>query len=191
MQLNAYTEKDTTKWPAHIQGLPSSPSIYFSALATTRAAAGGFDKQYALEHDFNLELAKAAKAKGVSTYVLISSANANPNSSFGYVRMKGEIEEYVKALNFDHTIIVRPGLIGGNREESRPSEAVIRGVAAVLGKINTYWLKDFWAQDAEVIGKAAVNAALKVNRGELKEKVILMNAKEIIQYGRTDWEDLK
>lgn len=184
-------EKDTEKWPAHIRSLASKPTIYFSSLATTRANAGGFDNQYKLEHDFNLELAKAAKENGVKTYVLISSASANSKSSFGYVRMKGEIEEAVQAMEFDHTVIIRPGLIGGTREESRAAEAPLRWVAAGLGHISTHYLKDFWAQDADVIAKAAVSMALKANRGELKDKVVYLHAKEIIKYGREEWQDLK
>jgi len=43
-----------------------------------------------------------------------------------YTRMKGELEDSVNALGFDHTIILRPGLIVGGREESRPTEFVIR-----------------------------------------------------------------
>jgi uncharacterized protein YbjT (DUF2867 family) len=127
----------------------------------------------------------------VKTYVLISGANANAQSSFGYIRMKGEIEEFVKAQDYDHTIIIRPGLIAGTREESRPAEAALRGVAALAGRISTHWLKDFWAQDADVIAKAAVSAALKAENGELKDKVFVMGAKEIIEYGRTNWVDLK
>lgn len=105
--------------------------------------------------------------------------------------MKGEIEEGVKALDFDHTIIVRPGLISGTRQESRPAEAVIRGIAAVAGKISTHYLKDFWAQDADIIAKAAVRTALMADKGEIKEKVILMAGSDIIKHGRTEWTDLK
>jgi hypothetical protein len=191
VKFDSFVEKDTEKWPAHIRSLASKPSIYFSALATTRGNAGGFENQYKLEHDFNLELAKAAKENGTRTYVLISAANANPKSSFGYIRMKGEIEEAVKAMDFDHTIIVRPGLIAGNRQESRPTEAPIRWLAAGLGHISTHYLKDFWAQDADVIARAAVNTALKANNGELTDKVLYLNAKEIIKYGREEWKDLK
>jgi hypothetical protein len=191
VRFNSFVEKDTEKWPTHIRSLSPAPSIYFSALATTRGNAGGFENQYKLEHDFNLELAKAAKESGVKTYVLISGANANAKSSFGYVRMKGEIEEEVKAMNFEHTIIVRPGLIAGYRQESRPMEAPIRWLAAGLGHISTHYLKDFWAQEAEVIAKAAVSTALKANSGQLKEKVVYLHAKEIIQYGREDWKDLR
>ena len=33
---------------------------FFSGLGTTRAAAGGFQEQFKIDHDLNLELAKAA-----------------------------------------------------------------------------------------------------------------------------------
>lgn len=109
----------------------------------------------------------------------------------GYVRMKGEIEEHIKELDFERTIILRPGLISGKREESRPAEAVIRAVAAGLGAINTHWFKDGWAQDADVIGRAAVAAALKAEAGEIKDKVWVLGASDIIRLGRTEWKDLK
>ena len=162
----------------------------FSGLATTRAAAGGFDKQYKIDHDLNVELAKAAKQAGTKTYVLISSTGASTSSFFAYPKMKGEIEEHTKELDFEHTIIIRPGLISGQREKRGVAEAVLCNVAAGLGKINTQWLKDGWAQDPEVIAKAAVAAALKAQRGEVKDKVWILMGSDIIRLGRTEWKDL-
>jgi uncharacterized protein YbjT (DUF2867 family) len=186
-----FVEKDTTKWVPHVSALSPPPSIMFSGLATTRAAAGGFEAQYKLEHDLNIELAKAAKQSGTKTYVLISAANASSNAFFAYSKMKGEIEDHIKELNFEHTVIVRPGLIAGDREESRAGEAVFRKIAAGLGKVNTRWLKDGWAQDADVIARAAVAAALKIERGEVKDKVWVLGGSDIIQLGRTEWKDGK
>ena len=71
-------------------------------------------------------------------------------------------------LDFDKTIILQPGLISGKREESRPAEAFMRGVAGALGSVSTKWLKDGWAQDADIIARAAVSAALKAEAGEVK-----------------------
>jgi uncharacterized protein YbjT (DUF2867 family) len=170
--------------------LSPPPLVLFSALATTRAAAGGFDKQYQIEHDKNIELAKAARKVGTKTYVLISSGGANPKSSMGYLRMKGEIDEHIKEIGFEHTIILRPGLIFGDREESRPAEAVLRMVANGLGKINSHWLKDTWALEADVIAKAAVAAGLKAAKGEVKDKVWLIDQQEIIKLGKTEWKNL-
>lgn len=184
-KLDAQVDKDTSKWVEFVS--KSSSQIMFSALATTKGAAGGFDKQYVLEHDLNIELAKAARSRTdspTSTYVLISSSSASTSSWFPYVRMKGEIERDVLALNFPHTVILRPGLIGGRREESRPAEAAIRWIADVMGAVSGGLLKDFWAQDADVIGRAAVRAAFKAQRGEYPGKSTILHGKEIMELGK-------
>ena len=103
--------------------------------------------------------------------------------------MKGDIDEHIQEIGFEHTIIVRPGLMFGDREESRPAEAVLRMVANGLGKINSHWLKDTWAQEADVVAKAAVAAGLKAAKGQVKDKVWLIEQEEIIKLGRTEWEN--
>lgn len=187
-RLTAHVDSDTSKWASLIS---PPPQILFSALATTRGAAGGFENQYTLEHDLNITLAKAARdhATPTNTYVLISSANANADSLFGYVKMKGEIERDILALDFAHTVILRPGLIGGRREESRPSEAVIRWIADGLGSVSGGALKDFWAQDADVIARAAVRAGLKAANGGYPAKCTILGGKEIMALGRDPLTD--
>lgn len=137
----------------------------------------------------NVELAKVAKEAGSTVYVLISAATADKNSRIGYVRMKGEIEEDIKALGYEHTVIVQPGIISGRREESRPMEAVIRHLAGFAGMINSHYLKDWWAQDADVIAKAAVSAGLKALNGEAPSKVWILKGPDIVRLGRTDWKE--
>jgi len=187
-KTRTFVDPDTTKWVPHVRSQSPAPQIFFSALATTRAAAGGFDKQYKLEHDLNIELAKAAKEAGTKVYVLVSSRGASKNALLGYPKMKGEIEEDVKALKFEHTVILRPGLIAGNRQESRPLEAVLRNVAGFAGKVSTHWLKDSWAQEADVIAKAAVSAGLKAANGEAPGAVWELEGADIIRLGRTEWK---
>ena len=159
----------------------------FSALATTRAAAGGLKNQYKLEHDLNIELAKAAKEAGTKTYVLISSGGANPNSWFPYTKLKGEIEEHIKEIGFEHTIILRPGIIVGDREESRYVEAALQYTAKGLGHLHKS-LRDSWAQSADVIANAAVAAAIKAEKGEVKDKVWTLGQQDIIRLGLTEWK---
>ncbi|RAH64544.1 uncharacterized protein BO66DRAFT_415848 [Aspergillus aculeatinus CBS 121060] len=185
-KLTTFVSDDTSKWAEQLASLTPTPSIYISAFGTTRAAAGGFDNQYKIEHGLNVETARAARDAGVKVYVLISSSGADKGSFFAYPRMKGEIEEDVKALGFERTVILRPGLIGGQREESRPAEAVVRGFAGLLGKVHSS-LKDGWAQDADVIGRAAVNAGLKALEGDVPagiEKVWTLHGSEILQLGK-------
>ncbi|KAF4546756.1 NmrA-like family protein [Lasiodiplodia theobromae] len=173
-------------WPTLFPNPAPQPSVYFSALGTTRAQAGSVDGQRLIDHDLNLALAQAAKAAGVKTYVLISTGAANSASSFAYLKMKGELEDAVKALGFDHTVILRPGVILGNRQDSRPAEFAVRKVAGLVGMFGSGF-KDFWAQEAEVIAKAAVAAGLQCVEGKREKGVWEVQQKDIVRLGRTEW----
>ncbi|KAJ5093784.1 hypothetical protein N7456_009645 [Penicillium angulare] len=185
-KLTTLISDDTTKWAAQLSALTPTPDIYITAFGTTRAAAGGFDNQYKIEHGLNIEMARAAHEAGTKVCVLISSGGANKASALGYPRMKGEIEEDIKALGFERTIILRPGLIAGTREESRPTEAIVRFVAGWAGKLHSS-LKDGWAQESDVIGQAAVKAGLKALEGDVpsgSEKVWLIEGRTIIDVAK-------
>lgn len=131
-------------------------------------------------------MARAARDAGTQVYVLISSSGASKTSSIPYTRMKGEIEEDIKALGFEKTVILRPGLIAGTREESRPMEAALRCVASFAGKVHSS-LKNSWAQEADDIARAAVNAGLKALEGDVpagSEKVWELSGSDILQLGK-------
>lgn len=104
-----------------------------------------------------------------------------------YPKMKGELEESVKELGFDTTVILRPGLLLGDRSESRPAEWAIRKVAGVIGLLG-YRATDFWAQEADTVAKAAVAAGLQALQGG-KPKVWDVGMAEIVRLGRTEWKD--
>lgn len=187
-KLNPVIEPDTAQWPAKFGLITPPPQIFFSGLGTTRGAAGGFAAQYLIDHDLNLALAQSAKAAGVKVYVLISSGGASAQSMFGYPKMKGELEEAVKGLGFEHTVILRPGLIVGQREQSRAAEGIFHWIAGAAGMINAT-LKDVWAQDSDVIAKAAVSAGLKaLEGGEDVPKVWMVGQSDIVRLGRTEWK---
>lgn len=185
-KLTTFISDDTTKWASQLASLTPTPSIFISSFATTRGAAGGFENQYKIEHGLNVEMARAARDAGTKVYVLISSTGADTSSSIPYSRMKGEIEEDVKKLGFERTVILRPGLISGTREESRPMEAAARYFAGFAGKLHS-GLKDGWAQDADVIGNAAVNAGVKALEGDLpqgSESVWVLYGSDILKVGK-------
>ncbi|KAK4695187.1 oxidoreductase, partial [Lecanoromycetidae sp. Uapishka_2] len=183
-------ESDSSKWAASIRQLSPPPSVFLSALGTTKAAAGSVEAQRKIDYDLNLSLATAAKESGVKVYVLISSDAVSTKSLFAYGRMKAELEEAVKALKFTHTVILKPGLLLGSRQDSRPAEAAIRKLAGGLGSMSKS-LTDFWAQDANVVGNAAVAAGIQCVEGERKEGVWIVSQSEIIRLGRTEWRGKK
>ncbi|KAK9368311.1 hypothetical protein V1509DRAFT_623714 [Lipomyces kononenkoae] len=153
---------------ADISGsIPKTTKILFSGLGTTRAAAGGFENQYKVDHDLNLEIAKAAKKAGASTYVLVSAAGASVDSHFAYNRMKGDLDRDVAAIGFDRTIILRPALILGDRAEPHGAlESSAQGVIGFLKKVPlvSSGVKSV-SVDAQDIAKAALKAIQKGGSG--------------------------
>ncbi len=188
--IKPLVEVDSSKWIESLRALSPPPSIFLSALGTTKAAAGSVEAQRKIDYDLNLALAKAAKESGVKVYVLISSDAVSTKSIFPYARMKAELEEAVTALNFPHTVILKPGLLVGTRQDSRPAEAVARKIANALGSISK-GLTDFWAQDADIIGKAAVAAGLQCVEGKREEGVWTVSQSDIVRLGRTEWKGAK
>jgi uncharacterized protein YbjT (DUF2867 family) len=91
-------------------------------LGTTIKVAGSREKFYRVDHDYPVEIAHRAHRAGASTFVLNSAKGAGEKSSIFYSRVKGEIERDILAVGFDSTVIVRPGLIDGERREPRPVE---------------------------------------------------------------------
>lgn len=105
--------------------------------------------------------------------------------------MKGELEDAVKALGFEKTIILQPGMIVGDRVEYDKRgipEHILMGVARFVGSWTGNKATDFWAQDANVIARAAVNAGLKAANGE-GPSVWTMSQADIVRLGRTEWKE--
>jgi uncharacterized protein YbjT (DUF2867 family) len=181
-KLNPLTSTDTATWPG-LFPRESKPRIFFSGLGTTKAQAGSLEAQRKIDYDLNLDLAKAAKEAGVETYVLISAGSANSQSSFAYVKMKGQLEDDVKALGFKHTVIVRPGLILGGRQDSRPAEFAIQSVAKLFRMV-TPALTDFWAQDAATIARAAIKAGVQCLEGKKEDGAWVLSQSDINALGK-------
>lgn len=108
--------------------------VAFSCLGTTIKAAGSQEAQRRVDVDYQLQFAQMARRNGVKAFVLLSSMSANPKSYFFYMRMKGEIEEGVKALGFERTLIYRPGMIDRGAE-ARLGERLGMAAIAVLNTL--------------------------------------------------------
>ncbi|RBQ74053.1 hypothetical protein FVER53590_02040 [Fusarium verticillioides] len=185
--LNAIVDADTAKWAELLTRLTPKPSVVYSALGTTRAQAGGIANQWKIDHDLNIELAKASKAAGVSTFVFISSAGTRSLlSSFSpYAKMKNGVEDAIKELDFEQAVILKPGMILGHREASRTVEGIAQGAVNGLGYLSA-GIRDTFGQDADVIAKAAVRAAQLASEGKAPSKYWILSGSDIIKLGRVE-----
>ena len=103
--------------------------------------------------------------------------------------MKAELEDAVREVGFEYTVLVKPGLLVGKREDSRPAEAVARGVANGLGRISKGWLTDWWAQDVETVGRAAGRAGLECLEGKREKGVSSLPMADVVRLGRPEGGD--
>lgn len=117
-------------WKHLVQG-----DVLFSTLGTTIKTVKTKKNQYQVDFTYQHEFAKAASENGVSAYVLVSSIGANTRSLFFYSRMKGELEEAVKKLDFMKLIIFRPSILDGFRSEKRVGEKIALIFSRMISKI--------------------------------------------------------
>lgn len=144
-------------WKSAIRG-----DVLFSTLGTTLKQAGSQEAQYRVDFTYQHDVAKAAAEAGVPQYVLVSSAGASPKSRIFYSRMKGELEAAVQTFSFAHTHILQPGILQGNRTESRPGERI--GIAVLSLVKNIPGLKKYRPIPVETVAKAMINASLRTQQ---------------------------
>ena len=108
--------------------------VLFSCLGTTIKAAGSQAAQRKVDYTYQYEAAKAAREQGVPTCVLVSSIGASPKSGIFYTRMKGELEEAVKALGFPGCFILQPPSLirkGSDRFGEKAGVAILKALNAI------------------------------------------------------------
>jgi len=105
------------------------------ALGTTRALAGSAAAFRAIDLDFALAIATLVRAGGATRFALTSSLGADPRSRLLYPRTKGELEDAVRRLDFAALTIVRPGFLGGQRDELRVFERITGTILRVAAPL--------------------------------------------------------
>ncbi|XP_024151935.1 oxidoreductase HTATIP2 [Oryzias melastigma] len=110
--------------------------VGYCCLGTTRAKAGA-DGFVRVDHDYVLKSAELAKAGGCQQFHLESSRGADKDSSFLYLKVKGQVEAEIEALDFDRFSIYRPGVLLVDRQESRPGEWLARKFFGAVSAVCT------------------------------------------------------
>ena len=131
-------------------------------LGTTMRAAGSKDAFRKVDYDYPLAVARLARRHGTPTFVLNSALGANASSRFFYNLVKGELERDLPTLGFQSLTIVRPGLIGGKRDEVRPAE---KAASLVLGILSPILPRRLRINPAGKIAQAMVDAAIAAPTG--------------------------
>lgn len=111
--------------------------VAFSCLGTTLAVAGSKEAQWRVDYDYQYAFAQQCKANGVPTFVLVSAAGATAQSKLFYNRMKGQLEDAVKALEFTRLLIFQPSVLV-RKGSDRKGEQFGLKMIVLLNKIGLF-----------------------------------------------------
>jgi len=132
------------------------------ALGTTMRQAGSQAAFRRVDHDYVLAAAQCARRHGTPAFVLNSALGADARSRVFYNRVKGEVEAALREQGFESLTLVRPGLIGGERQEHRPAERAATLALRIAGPL----LPRAWRiNPADRIAAAMLAAALAAEPG--------------------------
>ena len=133
--------------------------IAFCCLGTTIKQAGSQDAFKAVDLDLVVAFAKRARELGARHLLVISAVNADARSSVFYSRIKGEMEQALRAQDWPQLTIARPSLLVGNRPETRWAEQLAAPIAKLIpGK--------YGAIEACSLARALWRLALEEQSGE-------------------------
>jgi hypothetical protein len=111
--------------------------VAFSCLGTTLAVAGSKEAQWRVDYDYQYNFAKLCRDNGVPTFVLVSAAGAKAQSKLFYNRMKGQLEDAIKALGFSCLLIFQPSVLIRSNSD-RGGENFTVKVIAFLNKLGLF-----------------------------------------------------
>jgi len=131
--------------------------VLFSSLGTTIKTAKTKENQYRVDYTYQYEFAKAASENGVPVYILVSSMGANSKSSVFYSRIKGELEEAAATFNFRKTIVFRPSILDGDRQEKRVGEKVGLVISRFLTR---FILKKYRPTPVDILAAKMIHLSL-------------------------------
>lgn len=96
----------------------------FCALGTTIRKAGSQARFREVDFEYPRRLAELTRAGGASHFSLVSALGASAKSRVFYSRVKGELEDALRAMGWRSLCLLRPSVIAGERQESRPIERI-------------------------------------------------------------------
>lgn len=114
--------------------LPRVDEVYL-ALGTTIKVAGSQAAFRAVDLDANLAVARAAASAGACRVGLVSAAGADAHSSMFYSRVKGELEDALRAMDLAALVLAQPSLLLDKREGLNQPPRLGERIAIPIAKV--------------------------------------------------------
>ncbi|MFM2089336.1 MAG: hypothetical protein RLZZ237_4205 [Pseudomonadota bacterium] len=140
----------------HITAITSVDAV-ICAIGTRISNAGSQTKFRQVEYALPIEFAKAAHEGGAYALALVSAPGASVSAPFFFSRTKGELERDIQRIGFGSVTIIRPGMIGGDREEFRLAERIVLPIASFLKPLLP---RGLWINPATNIAHILIGAVM-------------------------------
>ena len=142
-----------------------SATSIFCCLGSTKKKTPNLKDYKKVDYDIPLHFAELGLKNGARKFHLVSSMGANASSVNFYTKMKGDIENAIKALGYETFHIYRPAFLRGKRKENRPLEKIMLPVMRLVDVILIGSLKKYRSIEAEDVAKAMFNESIKNKLG--------------------------
>lgn len=117
-------------------GLLTQADDVFCCLGTTMKKAGSKEAFRKVDYQYPMDIARRALENGAKQFAIVTSMGADPESSFFYNRVKGEVERDLRAMRFPALFIFRPSLLlGDRRNDNRLGERLAEGAMRLLSPL--------------------------------------------------------
>ena len=137
---------------------------FFCTIGTTIKNAGSKNAFRKVDFEYPSQFAKLAKENNIKQFLIVSSLGADATSSNFYLKTKGDIEAFLKNSNFEHTAILRPSILLGNRTEFRLGEKI----GTALMKFFSFLLIGNWKKYKPIQSKTVAKALLSIAQNKEK-----------------------
>lgn len=162
---------------ARLPALVQADDVYL-ALGTTIKVAGSRAAFRAVDLGANLAVARAAFAAGTRRMGLVSAVGASAQSSVFYNRVKGELEDALKALHLSALVIAQPSLLLDNRDGLKQPPRIGEKIAIPVARLLTPILpKIYRPVSARAVARSLVKT-LPTARG-----LIVLSSDELARIG--------
>ena len=147
----------------------------FCSVGTTQSKVKGDMTAYRkVDYDIPVNAARFCAELGIPHFLLVSSVGANSKGGNFYIKLKGEVEDRVSSMAIPSISIFCPSMLLGNRNESRPAEAVGQVLMRALAFLIPSKYKPIQGRD---VARAMIAAA---RRGA--EGVRVYHYREMIEF---------
>lgn len=104
----------------------------FCCLGTTRREAGSKAAFIHADYTLVVDTALTGLRLGAKHMLVTSAMGADPHSLFFYNRVKGEMEQALRAQAWRNLTILRPSMLQGERDNKRANEALLAPLFRLL-----------------------------------------------------------